>query len=215
MVEENAGEFFAGLRNRIAEAMVKSESVEVRASLVGVCVDSSTGKVSMDRVTSRIYDDEELAAVMWDKVLSPEDAEPAASSLLESLIAEVQFYVERSKSIVEAENDGTVAGAKKALKGLRTFRGKNQDSVHPDFVEAMDREEERLSQWIEDVESWGDRRARQNFDYNNALQYAASTLELAGVPYSPVEAEAVVWHAGYWELQGRVNVLDPFTEYMD
>lgn len=182
-VEQDVDAYFAGLKERIAKALGRHDDERVRQS---------------------------------------------AESLLDTLMVRTREGVRQSMSILRAQGvdpgpDGeeaaegrrdrevkdTVKAKESLLVRLQRLRRSAEGTASPQFIECLETEERRVQGWLAGIKSSGTARSRKNFAYNEALDHVASMLEWAGVPYSPVEAVAVLWHAGFKDFVEHMDVLSP------
>ena len=190
MLDRDAEKYFAGLSERLAEAIRASDLLaEFRRSEPdwpqGAGIDSS---------------DEGLALRY-------------SATYIELIRLTACHHLERSKKMAAAKADGRIAKVAKTHKALASLRDRELEGLSPTFLSSLDDEIARLKAWIQAVKMWGITTARANFDYIAAGWRVTGTLRQLGISYAAMEAVQILWYVGYSELMGPIDVLDPQKTY--
>ena len=197
MFDRDAEQYFAGLRERIAEALREPEQME---------------KVMQQ------WEDPPLKNGVPD-----EDAvvDLCVESIIDFNMSTVEyFHFQRTLLMVASLKENAVDKTSRTVKRLKSLRTTiPKDRVSPQFLKALDEEIDLLSDWKKRVTDWGTAGLRKTFDYDAAGCFVTDYLADFGLPYAAVEAVLILWHAGYSQFEGKedeinqVSVINPFKHY--
>ena len=136
-----------------------------------------------------------------------------ASHCIHLVMNEARLHFERSRRMLSSVEEGRSDRVKILLRSLSDLRTHMGDTISAQFESALEAEIGQQQAWLDALKVWGNVTTRKNFDYIEAGWGITQTLRNVAFPYPAQEAVKVLWHGGYAELQGPVNVIDPHKTY--